>query len=479
MWIDPDPLRTGARALLALVPGIAGFPALADALHALLFVLGLLPFLVLLDTLDRRLEQPGRGSGASATRVAAVAVLLLGTVLAARSLHRQPSETTLSLALRWDQVALAGCAGVLLRRVPPSVRCWVLALLSLRFVLHTHGGTGVAVCVVTGVVGLLALRPRALVSVLWTATVQGALLCAAVFVIWRLRSIDPQRGAVAYGLLAWFGLRHASFVVESRRGYRGGIGAYLCYQFFYPSVVDASQVYDEFARWNLAEGTFIDRRAAARQLVAGLALLWVANRLFAPFDTLYAVRETGRLWLAVVRQFYSATCFAAGVWAFAEGSARLYGIVLRPNFAGVLSATDPSRFWRAFRGTMTNWLIRYVYIPLGGNRWAHLRNIVAAFAVSTLWHCSTVAFQPWPVRPSWFLPVVAWGALNAAGVVAHSVWRREPRPVLPTGTPKPVRVLSKCLLTAVFGSFTVTLLGMGSPAAVHLRQFVRTLLGLG
>ena len=79
----------------------------------------------------------------------------------------------------------------------------------------------------------------------------------------------------------------------------------------------------------------------------------------------------------------------------------------------------------------------------------------------------------------WFLPVVAWGALNAAGVVAHSVWRREPRPVLPGGTPRAVRVLTKCLLTAVFGSFTVTLLGLGSPAAVHLRQFVRTLLGLG
>ncbi|TMA39861.1 MAG: hypothetical protein E6J79_01870 [Deltaproteobacteria bacterium] len=479
MWIDPDPLRTGARALLAPVPGLAGIPALADALHALLFVLGLLPFLVLLDALDRRLERPGHGIRPWAARLAAVAALLLGAVLAARSMHRQPSETTLSLALRWDQVVLAGCAGVLLRRVSPSVRCWVLALLSIRFVLHTHGGTAVLVCVVTGIVGLLALRPRALAPTLWTATVQGALLCAAVLVVWRLRSIDPHRGAVAYGLLAWFGLRHASFVVESRRGYRGGIGAYLCYQLFYPSAVDASQVYDEFAGWNLGEATPIDRRAAARQLVAGLALLWVANRLFAPFDTLYAVHETGALWLAVMRQFYSATCFATGVWAFAEGSARLYGIVLRPNFAGVLSATNPSRFWRAFRGTMTNWLIRYIYVPLGGNRRAHLRNIVAAFAVSTLWHCSTVAFQPWPVRPLWFLPVVAWGALNAAGVVAHSVWRREPRPVLPGGTPRAVRVLTKCLLTAVFGSFTVTLLGLGSPAAVHLRQFVRTLLGLG
>src|SRR2546426_5112698 len=180
MWIDPDPLRTGARALLALVPGVAGIPALADALHSLLFVLGLLPFLALLDALDRRLERPGRGIGGSAARLIAGAVALVGAVLAAGAMHRQPSDTPLSLAVRWDQVVLAGCAGVLLRRVSPSVRCWVLALVSIRFLLYTHGRAAVAVCVVTGIVGLLALRPRALVPTRWTATVQGALVLAAV-----------------------------------------------------------------------------------------------------------------------------------------------------------------------------------------------------------------------------------------------------------------------------------------------------------
>ena len=74
---------------------------------------------------------------------------------------------------------------------------------------------------------------------------------------------------------------------------------------------------------------------------------------------------------------------------------------------------------------MTNWLIRYVYIPLGGNRRHQIANIFAAFFVSTVWHCLGVVF----LRPAtWradLVPIVTWGDL----VTNHSE-RRVSRPVL-------------------------------------------------
>ena len=100
-----------------------------------------------------------------------------------------------------------------------------------------------------------------------------------------------------------------------------------------------------------------------------------------------------------------------------EGGALFLGVRLRPNFRGVLTATNPSQFWRAWRGTMTNWLIRYVYIPLGGNRRQQTRNILAAFVVSTIWHCAGVPF----LRPTTWQPMGS----RAAGALGDDQLRRR------------------------------------------------------
>jgi hypothetical protein len=129
---------------------------------------------------------------------------------------------------------------------------------------------------------------------------------------------------------------------------------------------------------------------------------------------------------------------------------------------------------------MTHWLIRYVYIPLGGNQRHRTRNIFAAFAVSTIWHAGGVLFilPPPPSIGAGVVPIVTWGVLNFAGVAAHSAWRRR----WPAGTWLPESSLAsravKIALTLCFGSLTVTVLGFPPEHMAEFPRFVCTLAGL-
>ena len=122
--------------------------------------------------------------------------------------------------------------------------------------------------------------------------------------------------------------------------------------------------------------------------------------------------------LAVV--FFVRTALAVmGAWAIIDAVALLYGIQLRGNFRGLLSCENPSELWRAWRGTLTNWLIQHVYAPLGASQRHETLNLFAAFGVSLLWHALGVPFITPAFRLAHLLPVMLWAAINAVAVVLH------------------------------------------------------------
>ena len=83
---------------------------------------------------------------------------------------------------------------------------------------------------------------------------------------------------------------------------------------------------------------------------------------------------------------------------FAQGIAELYGIKLIDNFWHPYFATSIKDFWRRWHISLSSWLRDYIYIPLGGNRKGKLRkylNLLAAFAVSGIWHGAGYKFLFW------------------------------------------------------------------------------------
>ena len=82
----------------------------------------------------------------------------------------------------------------------------------------------------------------------------------------------------------------------------------------------------------------------------------------------------------------------------AIGVGKMINISLPINFNSPYKALTIDEFWDRWHMTLTTFLTRYVYIPLGGNRKGTLRtyiNIMIVFLVSGLWHGASLTFVLW------------------------------------------------------------------------------------
>ena len=90
----------------------------------------------------------------------------------------------------------------------------------------------------------------------------------------------------------------------------------------------------------------------------------------------------------------------SGYSDMATGIARMLNIELPINFDSPYQSYSTREFWRRWHITLTRFLTRYVYIPLGGNRKGANRtnaNILIVFAISGLWHGANWTFVLWGI----------------------------------------------------------------------------------
>jgi len=102
----------------------------------------------------------------------------------------------------------------------------------------------------------------------------------------------------------------------------------------------------------------------------------------------------------------------SGYSDMALGTARMMGIELPQNFDSPYSACDISAFWKRWHMSLTRFLTKYIYIPLGGSRRGSLRtclNTMIVFGISGLWHGNGWTF-------------VVWGLLHGLAQVVERIW---------------------------------------------------------
>lgn len=131
----------------------------------------------------------------------------------------------------------------------------------------------------------------------------------------------------------------------------------------------------------------------------------IANTLVKPIAYIFSHSEnhhSGTLAIGLI--IYSIQVYAdfSGYSDMAYGIAKMFGINIPLNFRMPYFAENISDYWRRWHSSLSKWLGRYVYVPLGGksNSFAiHVRNIIIVFAISGLWHGANMKF-------------VAWGLIN-------------------------------------------------------------------
>lgn len=147
---------------------------------------------------------------------------------------------------------------------------------------------------------------------------------------------------------------------------------------------------------------YLQGKQGLKQLLWGMFIkLVIADRLGLFVDTVYAnyIHYNGTTcFLASVFYTLQIYCDFAGYSLMAIGIARTLGFNLIDNFRHPYLATSITDFWKRWHISLTRWLTRQVYIPLGGSRCSKARtywNIFVTFLVSGIWHGANWTFIVW------------------------------------------------------------------------------------
>ena len=92
----------------------------------------------------------------------------------------------------------------------------------------------------------------------------------------------------------------------------------------------------------------------------------------------------------------------------------MFGIELPWNFDSPYKAKNITDFWRRWHITLSRFLTKYIYIPLGGSRAGTVRtflNILIVYLVSGIWHGTGMTF-------------LVWGLLHAAASIAYRLVKK-------------------------------------------------------
>lgn len=111
----------------------------------------------------------------------------------------------------------------------------------------------------------------------------------------------------------------------------------------------------------------------------------------------------------------------SGYCDMACGIASMFHLDLPINFNSPYKAVSIVDFWKRWHISLTRFLRKYVYIPLGGSRKGKKRtllNVMIVFFVSGIWHGANWTFILWGV---------IHGIMNVLNRIFEKVWNRVPR----------------------------------------------------
>lgn len=104
----------------------------------------------------------------------------------------------------------------------------------------------------------------------------------------------------------------------------------------------------------------------------------------------------------------------SGYSDMAVGLGKMFNIDIIVNFNSPFKAKNVAELWNRWHISLNRFLIKYVYIPLGGSRGSRLKtynNTLIVFFLSGLWHGANWTF-------------ILWGVLNGVAVIIYRTARK-------------------------------------------------------
>ena len=248
---------------------------------------------------------------------------------------------------------------------------------------------------------------------------------------WTLKNIMLPLG------ISFFTFQQVSFVVDAFRGEvpEYGFLDYACFVTFFPQLIAGPIVtHDE-----LVPQLMDDERKSfnAENFVRGLYIFSIGlGKKVLIADNLSFVVTTGYDWASngywqlfdsgiglIVMLSYTFQMYFdfSGYSDMAIGIGKMFNMDLPRNFNSPYKAITIVDHWKRWHLTLTRFLTKYVYIPLGGSRKGEGRtylNIVLVYFFSGIWHGAGWTYIVWGLSHGLFNALTRWG---------HRVFDRIPK----------------------------------------------------
>lgn len=158
----------------------------------------------------------------------------------------------------------------------------------------------------------------------------------------------------------------------------------------------------------------------------------IANVLAEQVDLIFAMQpasiSTGTAWLGMIAYTMQIYFDFSGYSDMALGLGKMFGFTFPENFNFPYISKSFTEFWKRWHITLGNWMMDYLYIPLGGNRISQRRtylNLIIVFLLSGLWHGAAWTFVAWGAYHGLFLVLDKLGGkkiLNKIGTVPATLF---------------------------------------------------------
>lgn len=100
-------------------------------------------------------------------------------------------------------------------------------------------------------------------------------------------------------------------------------------------------------------------------------------------------------WLGIILYAFQIYFDFSGYSDMAIGMGKMIGFHYKENFNYPYVSKTVTEFWRRWHISLGTFFRDYVYIPLGGNRRHHIRNLVIVWFLTGLWHGASWNFVIW------------------------------------------------------------------------------------
>ena len=167
-------------------------------------------------------------------------------------------------------------------------------------------------------------------------------------------------------------------------------------------IVRYSDIESQLEQRNVSASKFGE---GAQRFIQGLGKkVLIANSMGALWDITQAMDMTGisvfSAWLGIIAYTFQIYFDFSGYSDMAIGLGKMFGFEFMENFDHPYISRRVTEFWRRWHISLGTWFREYVYIPLGGNRCSRIRqirNIMAVWMLTGLWHGASWNFVVWGI----------------------------------------------------------------------------------